>query len=41
MIKCIKSDPNTKSTGFNQFGKVKSFRTLKDMYAERDKQSSD
>ena len=40
MIKFIKSNPNTQSTGFNQYGKVKSFRTLKDMYAERDKQSS-
>lgn len=40
MIKCIKSVPGNKSTGFNQYGKVKSFRTLKDMYAERDKQSN-
>ena len=40
MIKCIKNNPNSKSTGFNQFGKVKSFRTLKDMYAERDNKSS-
>ena len=40
MIKFIKSKPNTQSTGFNQFGKVKSFRTLKDMYAERDNKSS-
>ena len=40
MIKFIKSNPNTQSIGFNQYGKVKSFRTLKDMYAERDKQSS-
>lgn len=40
MIKCIKSSPNSKSTGFNQFGKVKSFRTLKDMYEERDNKSS-
>ncbi len=38
MIKSIRSDSDARSAGFNEFGKVSSFRSLEDMYEERDNQ---
>lgn len=37
MIKNIQTIPGKKSSGFNELGKIKSFRTIKDMYEERNK----
>ena len=37
MIKYLKTIPGKNSNGFNKYGKFKSFRTVKDMYEDRNK----